>query len=250
MKLGDWPQREDTKGSYATGYRVVWENSSENEPWHPLLVPVEKKQDITALLSDLLSHRLGHVKDLDVQKEFPNVLKALAALDVDPKDPTTHKLNSDVKHEPGLYEFAISYGRNDLSAKRFKVYIGKASDLHKRQAEYLGSEKEMKRIRPFFEHALKNNNTIWRRYVYLKHGNPKVKATGSMKKKLGSHKDLLAYQLETRFLSIFDYAFNGDDEHGISNGTNPPKRLVYIKQSNFLCCFPSDKPVIEEYRKY
>jgi hypothetical protein len=59
-----------------------------------------------------------------------------------------------------------------------------------------------------------------------------------MRKELKTTKDLAAYQLETRFLSVFDYAFNGrmSSNEKSSDGTNPPKRYLWVKKPE-TCCF-------------
>ena len=188
-----------------------------------------------------------------VRESYPYVLNTLAETNFNENG--KHKLNEDIQkleeeqklkmglkklpNLPALYEFAICH--KDRSDKRFKVYIGKTDDLHRRQNEYLGYE-EVGRMWPFFEFALRNRCMVMRRYAIIgsDENTSKLKVSKSLMKEMIENQiqDLAVYQLETRFLSVFDYAFNGREKGGTksSDGTNPPKRQLKVVVTS-RCCF-------------
>jgi hypothetical protein len=213
-----WPKRESAKGSVAPGYGTAWKASQ----WIDLLQPPGKVGTCTTQEKEAYLHC---TEFKECFKKYPLVLNALVQKN------TNHKaLNEGVPTDPGIYEFAIYHPDNP--DKRYKVYVGKAKNLHKRQLEYL-EHKELHKMWPLFETALSAGNVITRRYATI---GPKGN-------------DLPAYQFETRFLAYFDYAYNGAVMGEESNGTNPPKRALQVHYGSF-CCFGSSKTKEGPYEKH
>lgn len=75
---------------------------------------------------------------------------------------------------------------------------------------------------PFFSHALRHGCEIWRRFVYLPAPPRAVKAN--------DEGDRAVAQVETRWLSYFDYAFNRE--------ANPPKRKIHLEPRVWCCMCP------------
>lgn len=204
-----WPKRESAKGSVAPGYTTVWKASQ----WIDLLQPPGQVGTCTPQQKE--AYLLEYKEFQKCFEKYPLVLNALVQKN------TNCALNKDVPTDPGIYEFAIYHPKNP--DKRYKVYVGKAKNLHERQLEYLRHD-ELHRMWPLFETALSAGNVITRRYATI---GPKGN-------------DLPAYQFETRFLGYFDYAYNGAEMGEESNGTNPPKRALQVHYGS-LCCFGSSK---------
>lgn len=244
----DWPKRETAKGSVAAGYRDVWHGSE----WrvflkHPDLLdgpekgkrPRQESANLGAYAekhSEVNAHGRSArwLEWPEVREKYPYVLNTLAETNFNQS--RENILNVGLEERPALYEFAICH--KDCPDKRFKVYIGKTDNLHRRQGEYLTYD-EVGRMWPFFEFALRNRCKVMRRYAYIgsDKNTSKLKVSKSLREEMKRTQDLAVYQLETRFLSFFDYAFNGREsvDTKSSDGTNPPKRQLKVVTSQ--CCF-------------
>jgi len=213
----------------------------------------EKPEQTSAKLdayAEKHSHKHAHgpsARWLDwrqVRESYPYVLNTLAETNFNEEEGIKKDINKDIKKLqkelkldklPALYEFAICH--KDRQNKKFKVYIGKTDDLLKRQNEHLGYA-GLKTLWPFFEFALRNRCMVMRRYAIIgsDENTSKLKVSKSLREEMKRIPDLVVYQLETRFLSVFDYAFNGREKGDKSSaGTNPPKRQLKVKVSR--CCF-------------
>ena len=117
----------------------------------------------------------------------------------------THEDIKGLNARPGVYEFAISKG----SGRRYKVYIGESGSIRKRHQTYA---KTGDHLVLYFDAALKNGCTIWRRCKYIK---TKQKAVA----------------WEAYFLGKYDYAWNAQQ--------NQRKRSVSIVKSYFCLCMSS-----------
>ena len=126
-------------------------------------------------------------------------------------NPKSHEDIMSLNAKPGVYEFAISKG----SGRRYKIYIGESGSIRKRHQTYA---KTGDHLVLFFDAALKDGCTIWRRCRYVK---TKQKAVA----------------WEAYFLGKFDYAWNTQQ--------NRRKRKVNIVTSYFCLCM-SSMNIVEE----
>lgn len=134
-------------------------------------------------------------------------------------------VNEHIHSWAAVYEFAIVHPARPN--KRVKVYVGKTNNLKERHTQYLNSGEET-RMWPFFNHAVKHKCQVWRRFCYFK-------TAGKMP--VNSEPDRAVHQMETRWLSYFDYAWNAQQ--------NPPKRLVFLKPKDF-CGIPTGCHLVSE----
>lgn len=196
-----WPEREFTKSSSIPGYRAFWGKSNPYKTicgWQPFIKP-----RAGASMEEMAEHAKNHGG----------------------KDGA--KVNQHVLPRAAVYEFALVHP--DYPNLRKKVYVGKTTDLHRRHEEYLTYSKEGTRMWPFFEHALRNKCQVWRRFAYLN----TISSVGK-----DTEGDRAVAQMETRWLSYFDYAFNRE--------ANPPKRFIHLEPQTFCCFIPAGIKVVRD----
>jgi len=110
-----------------------------------------------------------------------------------------------LQSRPGIYEFAIAQA---ASRSKVVVYVGESSDIRRRHhKEYRGTHGG--HLRQFFEEALGNNCTIYRRVRYM-----------------SSKED--AARTESQMLAKYNYAWN--------QRQNGASRRVYLTQRCSCCC--------------
>lgn len=116
--------------------------------------------------------------------------------------------------KPGVYEFSITKSRPPFffgteQNKRYKMYVGHSGSIRTRHQKY---SKTGDHLLQYFDAALKDGCTIWRRCKYVE-----------TKEK--------AIYWEKKFLQKYDYAWNAHH--------NNRKRKVNIILRSFCCCMSS-----------